>query len=73
MKKNRYITLTLLIAIALFAVSCSADFGKNVYYGGISGVVLLTVSGRRMEEYSLMRSASINQQLMQMVSGLYRK
>ena len=39
MKKNRYITLTLLIAIALFAVSCSADFGKNVYYGGISGVV----------------------------------
>ena len=37
MKKNRYITLILLIA--LFAVSCSADFGKNVYYGGISGVV----------------------------------
>lgn len=39
MKKNRYITLVLLIAMALLAVSCSADFGKNVYYGGISGVV----------------------------------
>ena len=32
-------TFFLLVAIALFAVSCSADFGKNVYYGGISGVV----------------------------------
>ena len=39
MKKNSYITLVLLIAMALLAVSCSADFGKNVYYGGISGVV----------------------------------
>ena len=39
MNKNRCMTFFLLVAIALFAVSCSADFGKNVYYGGISGVV----------------------------------
>ena len=39
MNKNRFMTFFLLVAIALFAVSCSADFGKNVYYGGISGVV----------------------------------
>ena len=39
MNKNRCMTFFLLVAIALFAVSCSADFGKNVYYGGISVVV----------------------------------
>ena len=39
MNKNRCMTFFLSVAIALFAVSCSADFGKNVYYGGISGVV----------------------------------
>ena len=39
MNKNRFMTFFFLVAIALFAVSCSADFGKNVYYGGISGVV----------------------------------
>ena len=39
MNMNRGMTFFLLVAIALFAVSCSADFGKNVYYGGISGVV----------------------------------
>lgn len=39
MNKNRCMIFFLLVAIALFAVSCSADFGKNVYYGGISGVV----------------------------------
>ena len=39
MKVNRYICLGLALLIMIVAVSCSADFGQNVYYGGISGVV----------------------------------
>lgn len=39
MKGNKYICLILIVLVLIAAVSCSADFGKNVYYGGISGVV----------------------------------
>ena len=57
MNKNSFMTFFLLVAIALFAVSCSADFGKNVYYGGISGVVKdkdtsKTVSGVKVYLYT---------------------
>ena len=39
MNRYRYLALFLVVFMMFFAVSCSADFGKNVYYGGISGVV----------------------------------
>ena len=39
MNRYRYLALFLVVFMVFFAVSCSADFGKNVYYGGISGVV----------------------------------
>ena len=39
MKVNRYICLSLALLMMIAAVSCSADFGQNVYYGGISGIV----------------------------------
>ena len=39
MNRYRYLALFLVVFMIFVAVSCSADFGKNVYYGGISGVV----------------------------------
>ena len=39
MKVNRYICLSLALLMMIAAVSCSADFGQNGYYGGISGIV----------------------------------
>ena len=39
MNRYRYLALFLVVFMVFFAVSCSADFGKNVYYGGISGIV----------------------------------
>ena len=39
MNRYRYLALFIVVFMIFVAVSCSADFGKNVYYGGISGVV----------------------------------
>ena len=39
MNRYRYLALFLVVFMVFVAISCSADFGKNVYYGGISGVV----------------------------------
>ena len=57
MNRYRYLALFLVVFMIFFAVSCSADFGKNVYYGGISGVVKdkdtsNTVSGVKVYLYT---------------------
>ena len=57
MNRYRYLALFLVVFMVFFAVSCSADFGKNVYYGGISGVVKdkdtsNTVSGVKVYLYT---------------------
>ena len=57
MNRYRYLALFLVVFMIFVAVSCSADFGKNVYYGGISGVVKdkdtsKTVSGVKVYLYT---------------------
>ena len=57
MNRYRYLALFLVVFMIFVAVSCSADFGKNVYYGGISGVVKdkdtsNTVSGVKVYLYT---------------------
>ena len=57
MNRYRYLALFIVVFMIFVAVSCSADFGKNVYYGGISGVVKdkdtsNTVSGVKVYLYT---------------------